>query len=1167
MKWRDTLRMPVGEAARLGANKVARLLQTDVRDLFGSRSHAPQTSEAQPEPLAEKIGPTTTVVGTTAAQAALAPRVDRHPAPHSLPQEKTWWEVGEVAFDLYEIQRVLAANASTRAYLARHRLWGIPLVLKVPGEALREDAARLAALAQAAMRWTQCGLHPHIAYCFTVHHAGQVPVFVIEHVDGGSLRQWLTARSVPTLRQQLDVAIQLCHALEYAHSRALTHGGLKPENILLTAVGLVRVTDFGVTLQRGGSAEAYLAPEQWVDGGPSDIASDIFALGVCLYELFCHGRPYEITRGPRRKPAEPLAVNGSRLPAPLAELLEACVDWEPLRRPRAVSEVRLQLVRLREELFRRPSPFAVLPPNTFDADGWNNQGMVALAAGKTEDAECAFEAALAADTRHLEANFNLGVLRWRSGNGSDEALLSALASARAPREQPWLPNFLQALVALESGDGDKALDLLQDLRAALPENEELAELERAARRCRPPHSVARELVGHSQVVSAVAMSNDGKWVLSGGDDHALLLWDAFAGTAVRSLEGHRANVTALAMTPDGRSAVSGSEDGTVILWDLQRGRPAKSLRLAGKVFALTLAQDGRFAVVSSAGSDNFLGIDGTIVDLWDLEKERPVRRLEGHSSSVKALAMTPDARRLVSGGDDQKLILWDLLRGQALRTFAGHEHFVSSVAISADGQTVASGSWDRTLRLWDARTGKCKGVLRGHSGIVTSVRLSEDATVAVSGSWDGTVRVWDLARQRCIRTLQGHRGMVTSVALAAAARCLASASWDASVRLWNLPQPGPEVCTPRLSSRYDYAALPPAEPTAEERIELAYEALRAGDVATSVAEWNRLAADGGAADPRLQDLLTALRPRTRLVSLQAAGVDAEYRLGNEPTAALFDAATNRWLLATRTGQLVILDLARPEAGVALDVSGAPLRALALLPGDTVIATAGFDRRIYLVDPAAASELSVLPGHESIVACLLSLPSGRIASASYDHTVRLWDAGARACVTVLRGHERQVVALAATDTGKFLASGDLGGTVVLWDPESGRMVCRWQAHEGAVHALQFIRGGELLVSGGSDGQLKMWEVASRECCRSIAAHEGGVTHVLPVWADGSLVTAGVDGTLRFWGSAAWEQSSGVCQSSRPTAVVACDGELDRLLVGDPGGHVQVLRLRGQLAERC
>lgn len=1160
MKWRDTLRMPVSEAARVGAKQMARLLQTDVRALFAGRAKATDDAPAPTTNVPRESATSAIRALTTTAQLAVA--VHHPPEEHAVPQpeeKKAWWNPGEVALGLYRIDRVLASSGRFRVYLGQHLQWNVPLVLKAPVDALLPDKNALESITLAASKWTQCGLHPHVAYCFTTHRVGRLPVVVIEYVDGGSLRQWMASGRTQLLRVQLDLAIQICHALEHTHSRGVTHGALTPENILLTSNGTVRVTDFGIAARRDSHTEAYTAPERWVDESPSDIASDVFALGVCLFELFCNGRPYEVTRGPRRRCAEPKTVAGDPLPDSLTQLLQASVDWEPLRRPRAVAELRHVFCDLRERLFRSPSPFASLPANTWDADGWNNQGVVALASGQHEEATLAFEAALAVDARHLQANFNLGVLQWRSGQGSDDAILAALGQSRAPQSQPGLPTYLSAFVALESGNGEKALELLREISASeaadAPDTEELVRL---ARRHRATRSVTRELRGHAQPVAAVALSADGKWLLSGGDDHALLLWDTFAGTPVRCLDGHSHNITSLAMTPNGEYALSGSEDGTVKLWDLSRGRCLKTLQLPGKVFALCLSADARLAVTSSAGSDNFLGIDGTLVKLWDLEKERVLRPLEGHSSAVKALALSSDGKRLVTGGDDQQVVLWDLLRGPPLRVFRGHEHFVSCVACGVDGQIVLSGSWDRSVRIWDVRKGHCLATLHGHKGIVTCLAISEDGSAAVSGSWDGTVRVWDLQRHRCLRTFTGHSGMVTSVAVATTARLIASGSWDASVRLWDLPQPGPEVCTPQLSSRSEYACLPPPEPTTEERIELAWNALRAGKTQASVESFLRLTHDLPLTDPSLGNLFAALRPHLRLDGARSTTARLVHTASSPVMAAAYDPSAQRWCIVDRAGGAWIADRSWPQPpSSALQVSTAPLCTVAIPSQPDAYVAGGLDRAVYLFPRGCTGDVVRLLGHRSIVSAVIAVADGTVASGSYDHTVRLWDVRERACRHVLQGHERQVTALAAHPSGQWLASADYGGTIGVWDVQRGELVSCWQASPGRIRCLRFLATGEQLVFAADDGVIRVWETATGSCLAELFGHHGPATQLVPSWDPAWVSSAGNDGTVRLWNWQHPERSTVLYRGTDPITALASTHDSSSMLIADAAGRVFLL----------
>src|SRR5206468_1147679 len=91
--------------------------------------------------------------------------------------------------------------------------------------------------------------------------------------------------------------------------------------------------------------------------------------------------------------------------------------------------------------------------------------------------------------------------------------------------------------------------------------------------------------------------------------------------------------------------------------------------------------------------------------VWDLESGRKLRTLEGHSGSVRGVAVSPDGRRAVSASADNTLKVWDLESGRELRTLEGHSGSVRGVAVSPDGRHAVSASNDKTLKLWDLQSG------------------------------------------------------------------------------------------------------------------------------------------------------------------------------------------------------------------------------------------------------------------------------------------------------------------------------------------------------------------------------------------------------------------------------------------------------------------------------
>ena len=127
-----------------------------------------------------------------------------------------------------------------------------------------------------------------------------------------------------------------------------------------------------------------------------------------------------------------------------------------------------------------------------------------------------------------------------------------------------------------------------------------------------------------------------------------------------------------------------------------------------------------------------------------------IRTLEGHASSVWAVALTPDGRRALSGSGDKTLKVWDLESGREMRTLEGHAGGVRAVALTPDGRRAVSASIDKTLKVWDLESGREMRTLEGHAGGVYAVALTPDGRRAVSASDDKRSRsgIWKVAR-RC----------------------------------------------------------------------------------------------------------------------------------------------------------------------------------------------------------------------------------------------------------------------------------------------------------------------------------------------------------------------------------------------------------------------------------
>jgi WD40 repeat protein len=264
--------------------------------------------------------------------------------------------------------------------------------------------------------------------------------------------------------------------------------------------------------------------------------------------------------------------------------------------------------------------------------------------------------------------------------------------------------------------------------------------------------ILRTLTRHSDSIYALCLSKDGKILASGGRDKTLRVWNlntignynsispssrVIGEGLMYTFTGHSDSINCVAISPNGKILVSGSEDCAIALWNLETGKILACLEEheAG-VKAIALTPDGKMLVSASA--------DHTI-KLWQLPKVKtPTHTLTGHSDWVKCLAISPDGKILASGSQDKTIKLWDLDRGELKNTLVGHWGEVNSIAIAPDGQTLISCSRDETIQLWHLGTGKQLHSLSGHQGAIAAVAMTPDGHPIVSSSWDHTVRVWGM---------------------------------------------------------------------------------------------------------------------------------------------------------------------------------------------------------------------------------------------------------------------------------------------------------------------------------------------------------------------------------------------------------------------------------------
>jgi WD40 repeat protein len=214
--------------------------------------------------------------------------------------------------------------------------------------------------------------------------------------------------------------------------------------------------------------------------------------------------------------------------------------------------------------------------------------------------------------------------------------------------------------------------------------------------------------------------------------------------------GHKATIKDVIFTPDGNFLISGGDDKTIRVWDWRKGKTVRQIRgqigsgHEGKNFALALSPDGKW--LAAAGwmdaTDAYEPCCGDI-RLFDFKTGKLVKLLQGHDNIVYDLAFSPDGKMLASGSADQSAILWDMETLSELHRFTGHQRRISQVAFSKDSQTLITASYDKTVRLWSVPERKLRQTMQGHKTRIFALAVAPNGKFLVTGDANGQIRMWD----------------------------------------------------------------------------------------------------------------------------------------------------------------------------------------------------------------------------------------------------------------------------------------------------------------------------------------------------------------------------------------------------------------------------------------
>jgi WD40 repeat protein len=646
----------------------------------------------------------------------------------------------------------------------------------------------------------------------------------------------------------------------------------------------------------------------------------------------------------------------------------------------------------------------------------------------------------------------------------------------------------------------------------------------------------RDYPGHSGPVTGLAVTTDGQFLITCGDDRTARVWDIKSAKQLRSFQGHMTKLTAVAVRPDGRQVASGSDDGAVRVWDLNTSDEHRAMTDSKEsLWAVALSPNGK--KLAAAGADKKIRI-------YDPETGALETTLDA-GAAMTSLTFLPDNNRLVAAGGDKVVKVWDLKAKKVVQELSGHTLAVLALASSEDGKLVVSGSADSSVRGFDPDGGKelWKWATRKAACGVAIRKGNKHIAVGLA---DGTLAMVDISGStpKELSAQGAHTSGVACVAFSPDGGRLASVGGDGVIRVWSVGDTG------TLTQLVKFEGQAPTGASGFSPLST-----------VCFSSDNRYVAAAGADsvvrvwDVQTKSEVRGLRGHTDWVTSVAFSPDGRF------LASVAAEKDN----SVRVFELPALDTGSAAGGHMLAVN-----AVAVSPNGQFVATAGTDQTIKIWDIKTGKEVATLIGNADTPFALAyltndsvvmggslptrdtgrlhfwgttpprlnkSVPTGEVYTVvpSADGTkIGAW-ATRPAVGDTVKNNAYEIytakgdLVLTVPDKGRDIRSatftpdlawaigGDKTGTVRILDlgNKGERIGSDWPLFAQSFADLGVTADKKYLVGADDQGTVKVADIAKRDVVASGTAHKSGVRALLVSPTATTFCTISNDRELKVW----------------------------------------------------